>query len=123
MVQYLLVDFSAAYATLDCLSKDDSLPTLDTEALMSVMFDTFIDEVDGACQIHETLQWIFKYEGFACGEDVSAEKILELWRRLQNTLLGMQAELCHLNPYTEHQASWRYSRRCSGGMALLRRTS
>jgi hypothetical protein len=123
MAQYLLVDFSAAYDVLDYLGNDESMPVLDTEAFMSVLFDTFADRVQDSELINETLEWIFEFDGFAGCTSLSDAKKLNLWQVFYDALLGMQAELAHLNPYGREGAAWRYVCRQGAHDALLQRTS
>jgi hypothetical protein len=121
MAQHLLVDFSRAYAVLDRLDQDATLPTIDTEALMEVLFETFIEQAGDASQIETTLGWIFSRTELAISESVSCAQSIKLWQLLHGVLLDMQAVMNGLDPYDQRCALWRYVRRHGANAALLSR--
>jgi hypothetical protein len=122
-MQYLLADLSLSYTVMDRLDQDETLPRIDTEALMGILFETLLREPDHEHQIGKTLRWIFSIAHLSASASVSAEKRLELWQLLYVALTEMQSEMSFLEPHAVRCTAWRYVRRHDLDTALLKQVN
>lgn len=116
---YTVVEFRNAFTLLDQVDADPELPTVDIEALMSVMFYTFEKPLASAQQMQDTLNWLFEADGFSASLARDDPKRASLRRLFHVALIVMRDELNEINPYVNGRLIWRYVQRRGKYGAIL----